>query len=136
MVVTAPVGAVVTAVPAGCQPVIIEGVPYYMVNGNTYMHTTFGYQVVPQPKVVVVQQPPVEVRAPMTTIMQQPAIPAQPPIQAPVAADNTFTVNIANSRGGYSAVTLTRSGNGFIGPQGEYYTEFPRVDQLKVMYGK
>ena len=28
------------------------------------------------------------------------------------------------------------AGNGFIGPQGEFYPDFPRVEQLKVMYGK
>ena len=47
-----------------------------------------------------------------------------------------LTVNIPNSRGGYTAVTLKRSGNGFVGPQGEYYAEHPTVEQLKVLYGK
>ena len=139
VVVPAPVGAVVTAIPTGCQPVIIDGVPYYLINGNTYVPTTVGYQVVPPPNVVVVQTPPPVVQAPI--IVNAPVTNAQPPA-APAAApaapadDNVFTVNIPNSKGGYTAVTLTRSGNGFIGPQGEYYTEFPRIEQLKVMYGK
>ena len=34
------------------------------------------------------------------------------------------------------AVTLKRSGNGFVGPQGEYYADNPTVEQLKVLYGK
>ena len=52
------------------------------------------------------------------------------------AQEDSFVVNVANDRGGYTAVTIRRSGNGFIGPQGEYYTQFPNVSQLKVMYGK
>ncbi len=39
-------------------------------------------------------------------------------------------------RGGYTAITLKKWGNGFIGPQGEYYSEHPTVEQLKTLYGK
>jgi hypothetical protein len=60
---------------------------------------------------------------------QREYVAANPPV------DNVITVNIPNNKGGYSAVTLTRSGNGFIGPQGEYYPGFPKVSQLKLMYG-
>jgi len=59
--------------------------------------------------------------------------------QIPVSPEpplNEFTVNIPNDHGGYTAVVIKRSANGFIGPQGEYYPEFPKVFQLKVMYGK
>lgn len=55
---------------------------------------------------------------------------------APATQPDEFTVNIPNDRGGYTAVVIKRSGNGFIGPQGEFYPEFPKVSQLKVMYGK
>ena len=55
---------------------------------------------------------------------------------SPVTQGEYFTVNIPNYKGGYSPVTLTRSGAGFIGPQGEYYPEFPKIKQLKEMYGK
>ncbi len=134
VVVPAPVGAVVTTIPPGCQPVIVEGTPYYLINGNTYVYTGVGYQVVPPPRALVIQPPPAEVIVPVRTNVQVPVAPAAP--IAPVAADSMYTVNIPNSKGTYTAVTLTRSGNGFTGPQGEFYTEFPRIDQLKVMYGK
>ena len=49
---------------------------------------------------------------------------------------DTFTVNIPNNSGGYTPVTVKKTGTGFIGPQGEYYEEFPKVKQLKMMYGK
>jgi hypothetical protein len=49
---------------------------------------------------------------------------------------DAITVNIPNNKGGYTAVVLKRSGNGFVGPQGEFYSEFPKVSQLQTMYGK
>ena len=49
---------------------------------------------------------------------------------------DSFTVNIPNDKGGYTAVIIKKSGNGFTGPQGEFYPKFPTVAQLKVMYGK
>ena len=55
---------------------------------------------------------------------------------APAAQGENFTVNIPNNKGSYTPVTMTRSGTGFIGPQGEYYPEFPKIKQLKEMYGK
>jgi len=49
--------------------------------------------------------------------------------------DNDITLNIPNNAGGYSTVEIKKSGKGFIGPQGEYYPEFPKVSVLKVLYG-
>jgi hypothetical protein len=54
----------------------------------------------------------------------------------PVDQQDEFTVNIPNDHGGYTAVVIKRKGNGFTGPQGEFYPEFPKVSQLKIMYGK
>ena len=57
-------------------------------------------------------------------------------VPAPPAAQlDEFTVNIPNDHGGYTAVLIKRSGNGFTGPQGEFYPEFPTVSQLKIIYG-
>ena len=47
-----------------------------------------------------------------------------------------LTINIPNSAGGYTSVLIKKSEKGFIGPQGEFYPEFPRVSVLKVVYGK
>jgi hypothetical protein len=65
--------------------------------------------------------------------------PASQVTPAPAAVGdqlNEITVNIPNDHGGYTPVVIKRSGQGFIGPQGEFYPEFPKVTQLKVMYGK
>jgi hypothetical protein len=62
--------------------------------------------------------------------------------QAPAAypsttySGDTVTVNVPNDNGGYTTVVLKRSGNGFIGPQGEYYDQVPTTEQLKAMYSR
>ena len=58
------------------------------------------------------------------------------PVQTTTEMDNEITINIPNSAGGYTSVLMKRSGNGFVGPQGEFYPEFPKVSALKVIYGK
>ncbi len=49
---------------------------------------------------------------------------------------DTVTVNLPNSSGGYTTLYIKRYGNGFIGPQGEFYPNFPTSAQLMLMYGK
>ena len=138
VVVQAPIGAVVTTIPPEAQMVVVDGVPYYTVNGVTYVSTTYGYQVVPPPKVIVIRTEPAVQQTVVTTPapVLSPVTPVQAPPPPTVALDDTFTVNIPNAKGTYTAVIIKRSGNGFVGPQGEYYSEFPKVDQLKLMYSK
>ncbi len=116
VVVPPPIGAVVEAIPAGYQVVIVNGIAYYTVDNVYYQYTPQGYMVVAPPVVKVVQ--------------------AAPAVQPPVSAEQEFTVYVPDSKGGYAAVVIKRSGNGFIGPQGEFYPEFPKVEQLRVMYSK
>jgi hypothetical protein len=74
---------------------------------------------------------------PQQVIVEQPApvVVAQTPPSETYSGD-TVTVNVPNSNGGYTAVVLKRSGNGYLGPQGEYYDQVPTVAQLQAMYGK
>jgi len=118
------VGAIVASLPPRREVVYVGGSPYYYYDNYYYRPCPRGYVVVPQPVIVEPAPQPVFVA---------PAAPQ--PMPAPVTQES-FTVNIPNSRGGYTAVTLKRSGNGFIGPQGEYYADFPSVEQLRTMYGK
>ena len=85
--------------------------------------------VVPAPATapVVVQQPGMSAPIESANVVQ---------VASPSTQGEPFTVNVPNSKGGWTSVTLTRSGTGFIGPQGEYYQEFPKIKQLKEMYGK
>ena len=126
VVVAPPVGAIVRAIPTDYQAVNINGVIYYTDNGTYYVYTRYGYQVVNPPVQYVVQSAPVVV---------QPTIAVAPP-QPMALGDDAFTVNVPNDKGGYVAVSIKKSGNGFVGPQGEFYSEFPKVTQLKAMYVK
>jgi len=47
-----------------------------------------------------------------------------------------YPVYLPNSDGTFTTVPIKRYGTGYIGPQGEHYTDFPTVEQLKVTYGR
>jgi len=110
------------------QPVIVNGTTYYVNNGAYYLYTAYGYQSVPAPvgtaQTIVTTQP----------VVSQPAVSVSAPTG--VETEESFTVNVPNAKGGYTSVLLKPSGKGFVGPQGEFYAEFPKVSQLKLMYGK
>jgi len=57
-------------------------------------------------------------------------------VSQPVVPAGSLVINVPNSYGGYTAVTLTRHGDGYIGPQGEFYRGNPTVEQLRVLYGR
>lgn len=50
-------------------------------------------------------------------------------------AANTTVINVKNSNGSYTPVTLRRVGNQYAGPRGEYYPSLPTDEQLKIAYG-
>ncbi len=56
-------------------------------------------------------------------------------LQAVQQQANTAVVNITNSNGSITPVTLRRSGNVWVGPRGEQYMSMPTVDQLRPIYG-
>ena len=129
ILVNPPIGAYVQVIPSDFQPVSINGVTYYTDNGIYYVLTRHhGYKVVAAPAIYV-QPAPVVVTQPVTTVVTTPAT-------VPVNPQDTFSVNVPNNSGGYSTVVIKKSGNGYVGPQGEFYSEFPKVSQLKLMYSK
>jgi len=48
---------------------------------------------------------------------------------------NTVVINVTNSNGSITPVTLKRQGNLYIGPKGEQYTALPTEEQLRKVYG-
>jgi hypothetical protein len=119
------IGALIDSLPPRYTTVVVAGTPYYYYDNYYYRpYPNGGYVVVPPP---VLAQPAV-------VMPQQAQAAAVPAMQA--QPQEASTINIPNSRGGYTAVTLKRAGSGFIGPQGEYYSDNPTVEQLKVLYGK
>ena len=107
--------------PSSYQPVVVNGVTYYVNNGVYYIYTQYGYQAVATPA---------GVSAP---VVQSIAVTTAP---ASVGNDDSISINIPNNKGGYTAVLLKKSGKGYVGPQGEFYSEFPKVSQLQAIYGK
>lgn len=50
-------------------------------------------------------------------------------------AANTLVLNVTNSNGSITPVTLQRIGNEYIGPKGEHYLQVPTPEQLRAVYG-
>ncbi len=50
-------------------------------------------------------------------------------------AANTVAVNVTNSNGSVTPVTLQRHGNLYVGPRGEQYVSMPTESQLRSVYG-
>ena len=113
-----PIGAIVANIPVGHATITIGGVPYYHYNHVYYRPCPSGYIVVPAPQEVVAYP------APKAQVLAQ------------LPAGETLTINVPNSNGSYTPVTLVKTGNGYAVPQGEFYPGNPTVDQLKVLYGK
>jgi hypothetical protein len=121
VLVDPPVGAFVAAIPPDFAAIVVNGRTYYTNGGVYYILTRHhGYKVVAAP--VRYAQPQV-----VTTVTTMPP---------PPPAQDTFTVNVPNSNGSYTPITIRRSGNGYVGPQGEFYAAFPSVAQLRAMYAK
>lgn len=106
------------------------------------LNITFHYVTPPRyyyDRVVFKPRPVVRYYTPAPVIVQQaPVVIEQAPVQIAAAAPSTmdtFTINVPNARGAYTAVVIRRSGEGFVGPQGEFYESFPLVSELKVIYG-
>lgn len=115
---------IITSIPYGCRKVRIDGHHYYKYNDTYYIEVAGGYQIVDRPHGRYSEDD--RDHDDNNDDYQQ--------------RDNrggeNFNVNIPNRKGGYTAVTLKRSGSGYIGPQGEYYSDFPKVEQLRAMYEK
>ncbi|MDD5711448.1 MAG: hypothetical protein PHY31_01675 [Smithellaceae bacterium] len=108
------VGAIVSSLPPRHEIV-------YAGNANYYYDGTYYYQATPTGYVVVAPPPPASVVV----------TPAPTPLDSA-----TVIINIPTRAGGYTPITLTKKGDGYIGPQGEYYQGHPTVDQLEALYGK
>lgn len=86
--------------------------------------------VVPQPRVVYVEPAPVVVEQPKVVYVEKPQV-----VQVEPAKPETVTINIQNSNGSYTPVTLHPVGSQWVGPRGEYYDSLPTVGQLRPVYG-
>lgn len=111
---------IITSIPYGCRKVRVDGRHYYKHNDTYYIEVAGGYRVVDNPeRYSGYDRDDDDFERPRNVVQGE-----------------SFTINIPNSKGGYTSVTLKRSGSGYTGPQGEYYSDFPKVEQLRAMYEK
>ena len=121
------IGALVDSLPPTCQTVVVGGVPYCYYDNYYYRPYPEGGYVVVQPPVMA---------QPVQVMPEAPPVTATPIQQPQAQMPETLIIEFPSSKGQNTKVTLKRSGNGYIGPQGEYYQGNPKVEELKVMYGR
>jgi hypothetical protein len=107
--------------------VYVDGTPYYYCDGSYFMPYSNGYMVVPPPT----SAPSEDQEAPAQAPPEEKPVAAQPKS----ASNDTTTIGVPNSKGGFTQVRLVKHKNGYIGPQGEFYTGHPTVAALKALYG-
>jgi len=113
VLVSAPRGAMITALPERHKVIVYDNTDYYYYNSAYYIKQPAGYTVVtPPPSVVSSNAPAVE------------------------APEKTIVVTVPNPNGSYIPVTLQKYSDGYVGPNGEFYPDYPTIDQLKAMYSK
>ncbi len=110
---TPPRGAVISVLPFGYRTVVVNGSTYYSYNNIYYQPCPMGYVVVPQP-------------LERTVVL----------VENRILSSGNVIINVPNANGSYTSIMLVKNGNGYIGPQGEYYPEHPTVEQLKALYGR
>jgi len=76
---------------------------------------------------------PAQVLYQVPQVVEQPIVVQQVQNEPPQPA--TMTINIQNSNGSFTPVTLRQIGAQWVGPKGEYYNAVPSVGQLRPVYG-
>lgn len=115
------VGTFFTYLPDDYTIVYVDGTPYYYCDGSYFTTNSVGYVIVPTPEPTTDQ----------ATVSSNKTVVAQ----ANSASSDTTTVNVPNSKGGFTPVKLVKHKDGFVGPQGEFYSGHPSIDALKALYG-
>jgi hypothetical protein len=154
-IVDPPIGSVFGYIPNGSSLIVVDGIGYYYYRGYYLRPFPAGYLVVSPPEVSppsVPQAPVARTQAYSVPSSGQPGMskPAQKseiitssraepnPAESSgdgIAIGKAVTINIPNSKGGFTAVRLVKYKDGYIGPQDELYTNHPTVDKLRVLYG-
>jgi hypothetical protein len=160
--VVPPIGGFVAYLPDGYTTVIVGGNPYYYCGGYYFRPYSSGYVIVPAPAAsnsaattatsqaqgsgsgeqqqassgtAAQVSPSSEANKEAKSLNNAGEEPKTIAAQPKSAANDTATINIPNSKGGFTAVRLVKHKDGYIGPQGEFYAGHPTVDQLKALYG-
>jgi hypothetical protein len=129
--------------------VVVAGIPYYYYSGYYYTPAGDGLIVATPPTVATQTVAPAQTQSteqpqavaptqPTTQPTEQPKVAQPQPAELPKAVVHgidTVSINVPNSKGGFTPVILFKTEKGYIGPQGEFYPNHPTVAELKVLYG-
>lgn len=124
-----PRGIVINNLPTGCRTIIMGGTAYYEYENIYYQPCPGGYTVVQPPAVVNPYVSSPVVYAPPSNMVV-------PSVQPQPSGGGTIIVNVPTATGGTVAITLIRYSNGFTGPQGEFYPNFPSTEELSARYAR
>ncbi|MGE0268036.1 MAG: hypothetical protein AB7S78_06240 [Candidatus Omnitrophota bacterium] len=118
------------SLPRQAKFVWVSGARYYYYRGIYYQPSVCGtyYTIVDDPY----ERPQVN----NTTINHIYQGNSSQAVGDQAGSQSEFDVNIQNSKGEMVTVKIKKLDNGYIGPQGEFYPEFPKIAQLKEMYTK
>lgn len=105
-------GSFVMSLPFGYRTVRAGNTCYYYYDNVYYKPYSNGYIVVPEP-----------IATPDYTYLN-------------ASKSGAVVINVPNSNGSFTSITLVRWDNGYVGPQGEYYPGNPTVEQLRALYGR
>ena len=116
-VVSAPIGACLRRLPRGYQRIYVDHNPYYTYNGVYYERTPQGYVVIESPYSKHAHKKKYKKKVHREEYKDE------------------ISLKVRNRNGDYISIIIRPEGDGYVGPQGEYYDEFPKIDHLKVIYG-
>ncbi len=147
VVVQPPPGIVVQALPPGYAVYYANGMQYYYYGNTYYAPAPGGYVVVQPPPTAVMTPAPAAAQAtPVTTVQAAPVALQQTTAPAAASAvtsstpqvqsEDAFEIYLSNGNGSYTSVTLRKTEKGFLGPQGEFYSDHPTEAQLRERYLK
>jgi hypothetical protein len=118
-----PAGAVYPAVPAG----------YTLVYPNGYGYPSYYYPsayYAPAPAYAA----PAAVQPAPAAVPQTPVQQVSDPAVQPVS--DVFEISLPNRDGTFTHVSLRKTEKGFLGPQGEFYSDHPTEEELRTRYAK
>ncbi len=122
VVVDAPVGIVVPILPRGASMQSYDGVLVYNYKYIDYVQDPKGYRVIDRAE---------------RNSLRHPSVSLLPAVQpAPAGGPENYDIYVPNRDGSFTLVSLKKTGQGFVGPQGELYPEYPTVEKLKLLYEK
>lgn len=127
IIVNPPYGMIIPNIPVGYQTYTVNGQEYHIYNNISYVESpNGGYTIVETPPTA----PKMHKEQGLTN-----SDPAKNKYnEYKFKSPDDLSVKIPNNDGTFTLVPLKKTDDGFIGPQGEKYENFPSINDLKKRY--